>query len=116
MKKIIIAIDSFKGSLTSLQAGEAAAKGIKKIYPECKTIVLPVADGGEGMLDALVKATEGKYIDTVAHSAIMEKTDTRYAVTGDSKTVIIEMAAINGLPSLSSEQRNPMETSTFGTG
>lgn len=61
MKKIIIAIDSFKGCLTSAEAGKAAEKGIKSINPSCHTSVIPIADGGEGLLDVLITATKGKY-------------------------------------------------------
>lgn len=116
MKKVIIAIDSFKGCLTSAEAGEAAEKGIQRIDPSCDTAVIPIADGGEGLLDVLVTATRGKYISLSAHGPLMEKTETHYGLSGDGKTVIIEMAAISGLPLVPAEQRNPMRTTSFGTG
>ena len=71
MKKIIIAIDSFKGCLTSAEAGKAAEKGIKSINPSCHTSVIPIADGGEGLLDVLITATKGKYITLSAHGPLM---------------------------------------------
>lgn len=116
MRKVIIAIDSFKGCLTSLEAGEAAAKGIKSIDPLCNTIVIPIADGGEGLLDVLVTATQGKYISVSAHGPLMETIETHYGISGDGKTAIIEMAAVNGLPLVPADRRNPMLTTTFGTG
>lgn len=116
MKKIIIAIDSFKGCLTSKEAGEAAAKGIKSIDSSCKTLVIPIADGGEGLLDVLVTTTKGKYVSLSAHGPLMDMTETHYGISGNGKTAIIEMAAISGLPLVPPDKRNPMLTTTFGTG
>lgn len=116
MKKVIIAIDSFKGCLTSAEAGEAAASGVKTIFPSCNTLVLPVADGGEGLLDVLVTVLQGKYISLSAHGPRMETIETRYGLSGDGRTALIEMAAISGLPLVPPKKRNPMLTTTFGTG
>lgn len=116
MKKIIIAIDSFKGCLTSAEAGKAAEKGIKSINPSCHTSVIPIADGGEGLLDVLIRATKGKYITLSAHGPLMKMAKTHYGLSGNGRTAIIEMAAISGLPLVPIEQRNPMLTTTFGTG
>ena len=115
MKKIIIAIDSFKGCLTSAEAGKAAEKGIKSINPFCHTSVIPIADGGEGLLDVLIRATKGKYITLSAHGPLMKMAKTHYGLSGNGRTAIIEMAAISGLPLVPIEQRNPMLTTTFGT-
>lgn len=116
MKKIVIAIDSFKGCLTSAEAGEAAAQGVHAACPECRTIVLPVADGGEGMLDVLLAASNGKRITVRAHDPLMQPCDASYGISGDGNTVFIEMAAISGLPLVPADKRNPMKTTTFGTG
>lgn len=116
MKKIIIAIDSFKGCLTSAEAGKAAEKGIKSINPSCHTSVIPIADGGEGLLDVLIRATKGKYITLSAHGPLMKMAKTHYGLSGNGRTAIIEMVAISGLPLVPIEQRNPMLTTTFGTG
>lgn len=116
LQKIIIALDSFKGCLTSAEAGEAAAKGVQAACPECETIVLPVADGGEGMLDALLAASDGTRVELRAHDPLMRPRDTRYGISGDGQTAFIEMAAVSGLPLLASDERNPMLTTTFGTG
>lgn len=116
MKKIVIALDSFKGCLTSAEAGEAAAQGVHAACPECRTIVLPVADGGEGMLDVLLAASNGKRITVRAHDPLMQPCDASYGISGDGNTAFVEMAAISGLPLVPADKRNPMKTTTFGTG
>lgn len=116
MKKTIIAIDSFKGSLTSNEAAQSVAMGIKKVYPDCKIIQIPVADGGEGMLDVIMNVTNGEYIYVKAHDPLMNVIDTRYAVSGDKCTALIEMASISGLTLVPEDKRNPMLTTTYGTG
>ena len=115
-QKIVIAIDSFKGCLTSAEAGEAAAQGVHAACPECQTIVLPVADGGEGMLDVLLAASNGKRITVRAHDPLMQPCDASYGISGDGNTAFVEMAAISGLPLVPADKRNPMKTTTFGTG
>lgn len=116
MKKVIIAIDSFKGSLSSFEAGESAAKGIKRIFPECEVISIPVSDGGEGLTDVLIAATSGKKVVLQAHDPLMNLRQTYYGISGDGKTAFIEMANISGLTLVPLEQRNPMLTTTYGTG
>ncbi|MDR0866734.1 MAG: glycerate kinase [Candidatus Symbiothrix sp.] len=116
MKKVVIALDSFKGCLSSMEAGKAAEEGIKSVYPNCETVCLPVADGGEGILKALLSSTTGTYISVQAHNPLMEVIQTQYGLLGDGKTALIEMAAISGLPLIPAEKRNPMLTTSFGTG
>ncbi len=116
MKKIVIAIDSFKGSLSSLEAGQAASKGVQSVFPSCETTVIPIADGGEGVLQVLTSATKGQYISVHAHDPLMNRIESQYAISGDGKTALIEMAAISGLPLVPENKRNPMLTTTFGTG
>lgn len=116
MKKIILAIDSFKGSLTSTEAATAAMEGIKKVWPETQIKAIPVADGGEGLLNCLVQATDGTFIHLHAHDPIMRQIPTRYGILGDHKTVVIEMAEVNGLTLLSPFERHPLQTSSYGTG
>lgn len=116
MKKVVIAIDSFKGCLTSLEAGQAAAEGVRAVYPDCVVCCLPVADGGEGVSDVLVTAFDGHLRTLQAHGPSMEIRETRYGISGDGRTAFIEMAAISGLPLVAPEQRNPMLTTTLGTG
>lgn len=116
MKKIVLAIDSFKGCLTSAEAEAAAAEGIHAALPECEVIRIPVADGGEGMQDVLIAATHGRSINVQAHGPLMELREARYGISGDGQTAFIEMAAISGLPLVPPEKRNPMLATTFGTG
>jgi glycerate 2-kinase len=114
--KIIIAPDSFKESLSAKQAGEIIAKAIKKIIPKAQTVLFPMADGGEGTVESLVEATNGKLVETSAHDPLMRKRDTFYGILGDKKTAVVEMAAASGLHLLSENQRNPLKTTTYGTG
>ena len=116
MNKVIIAIDSFKGCLTSEEAGIAVMKGIKAIFPDCETLLFPIADGGEGMLDILISATKGKYRTLPAHGPLMEPMQGRYGISGDGQTALVEMATVNGLPLVPEEKRNPMLATTYGTG
>ena len=116
MKKIVVAIDSFKGCLSTLEAGEAAKKGIVSVFPNCDVVVLPVADGGEGVLDVLVKYLGGKYTVLKAHNPLMELIETHYATSADGKTALIEMATISGLTLIPTAGRNPMLTTSYGTG
>ena len=80
MPKIVVAIDSLKGCLTSLEAGEAAAEGVKRACPCCEVSVLPVADGGEGMLEALAGTGGGRLVHLTAHGPLMEERETCYGV------------------------------------
>lgn len=116
MQKIILAIDSYKGCLNSKEVEEAAAEGIHSVLPSCQTICIPVADGGEGILDILIQSTQGNYINIEAKDPLMRPCLTNYGILGDKKNAVIEMARINGLPLLSIEERNPMITNTYGTG
>lgn len=116
MKKIVLAIDSFKGCLSSKEIEQCIAEEIHRILPSCQTVCIPIADGGEGMLDTLIEATQGTFVSTQAHDPLMRIRPTRYGILGDQRTAVIEMAEINGLTTLSPIERNPMETSTYGTG
>ena len=116
MKKVVIAIDSFKGCLPSAEAGKAAAEGIRSVYPECEVICLPIADGGEGMLDVLIMATNGQEVPISAHDPLMRWRNTYYGISENGETAFIEMASISGLPLVPPEKRNPMQTTSYGTG
>ena len=116
MKKIVLAIDSFKGCLSSKEIEQCIAEEIHRILPSCQTVCILIADGGEGMLDTLIEATQGTFVSTQAHDPLMRIRPTRYGILGDQRTAIIEMAEINGLTTLSPIERNPMKTSTYGTG
>lgn len=116
LNKVLIAPDSFKGSLTAMQAARAIEAGIKDIFPDCATVLLPVADGGEGTIDALVSATGGSYVTVTVSDPLMRPVRAVYGVADAGRTAVIEMAAASGLPLLSRFERNPMRTTTYGTG
>ncbi|CAD7287917.1 glycerate kinase [Campylobacter suis] len=110
--RILVAIDSFKGSLSSLEAGNAVKSGIKPLCDE--VIVKPVADGGEGTVEALADALGGKYIDVITQNPLGVKILARYAMAGE--LAIMEMASASGLTLLEKNERNPLKTSTYGFG
>lgn len=114
MKKIVVASDSFKGSLSSVDVALSAEKGVKEVFPACDVVKINVADGGEGTVDAVVEALNGKKVRINVSNPIGAPVEAEYGVAGD--TAIIEMAAASGLPLLTPEQRNPWVTSTYGTG
>ena len=114
--KIILAIDSFKGSLSSADAEKAAAEAILKLSPNNEIVCIPIADGGEGTLSVIMETTEGTWHTLYAHNPCMETIQTQYGISSDRNTAFIEMASISGLPLIRKEQQNPMETSSFGTG
>lgn len=116
MKKIVVAVDSFKGCLTSHEAELAVKEGIRSVFPACEVLLFPIADGGEGILDVVASATKGKYISLFAHNPLMEWEKTRYFIAGDGRTAFIEMAAISGLMKVPPGKRNPLLTTSFGTG
>ncbi|MBQ3137839.1 MAG: glycerate kinase [Clostridia bacterium] len=113
--KALIAIDSFKGSLTSLEAGMAAEKGIKKVYPDAECEVLSVADGGEGTVAALTSALEGKAVTAEVSDPLGRKITCSYTITPDG-TALMEMSAAAGITLLKKEELNPMNTTTYGVG
>ncbi len=113
---ILIAPDSFKDSLSAKQVGEAVQKGILNIPGDWNIRIIPMADGGEGTVEALVDATSGKFLDTEVYNPLMRTILARWGILGDGKTAVIEMAAASGLELLSPDERNPWITSTYGTG
>lgn len=113
--KIVVVLDSFKGSLGSLEAGNAVKEGILKIRPEACVIVKPIADGGEGTTEAIVEACGGNYISLSVHGPLYEKVDAVYGIIPDSKMAIVEMAAAAGI-TLVKDRLNPMHATTYGVG
>ena len=118
MSRIVIACDSFKGSLTSGEAAEAIAEGIRAACPDCGITAIPVADGGEGTLDAVQKAVNGKWMTTQTFDPLMRRTEAPWLMIerDGTKTAVIELASSSGLTLLGQDELNPMMTTTYGTG
>lgn len=114
--KIVIAMDSFKGSLSALQAGQAIAEGIHRVEPEAELHICPMADGGEGTVDAILTATAGQYQTVQASDPLGRQIDCRYGIIPSSKTAVIEMSAAAGITLLTEAERNPRYASTYGVG
>ena len=114
--KIVIAPDSFKESMSALEVAHAIEKGFKKVFPLAEYIKVPMADGGEGTVQSLVDATDGTIIKEVVTGPLGNPVEAFYGISGDKQTAIIEMAAASGLELVPKEQRNPLLTTTKGTG
>lgn len=114
--KFTIAIDSFKGSLSSYEAGLAVKRGILNALPNAEVSVFPIADGGEGTVDALAMACDGEYVEITVHDPLSRPIKASYVFSEKRKLAVIEMSAAAGLPLLSKEERNPMKATTFGVG
>ncbi len=114
--KIVIAPDSFKGSLTALQVAEAMEVGLHRVFPEVAIEKVPMADGGEGTVQSLVDATGGKILTAQVLDPLGNAINAQYGVLGDGLTAVIEMAAASGLTLVSPNKRDPRVTTTYGTG
>jgi len=114
--KIVIAPDSFKGSLSAIEVSDAIERGVKKAMPAAETVKLPMADGGEGTVEALVAATNGHIEKKRVRDPLGDAVEAHYGILGDGRTAVIEMASASGLPLVPPEKRNPLYTTTFGTG
>ena len=113
--KIVIAIDSFKGSLTSLEAGEAVKRAAQKVLPQCDINVFPLADGGEGTASAIAVSRGGKRVCLSVSGPLAQRVEAEYYILKD-KTAVIEMSSAAGLTLVSKEKRNPLNTTTYGVG
>ena len=116
MKKIILAFDSFKGSANSLDIARAAKEAILKECPLCNVTTFPIADGGEGTTEAICTGLNVDKVSCSVHDPLMAPIDVTYGITKDGTTAVLEMAAASGLPLVPDRLRNPMNTSTYGTG
>ncbi|HAS8441085.1 TPA: glycerate kinase [Vibrio vulnificus] len=114
--KIIIAPDSYKESLTAMDVAIAIEKGFKQVLPDAHYVKLPMADGGEGTVQSMVDATGGIIIEHTVTGPLGQRVDGFFGLLGEGKTAVIEMAAASGLHLVSPELRNPLITTTFGTG
>ena len=114
--RVLIAMDSFKGSLSSCEAGCAVADGIKLAYENAQTEVCPMADGGEGTVSAIVFAMGGEMCRVRVHGPLEEYVQAEYGVISEERTAIIEMASAAGITLVDAERRNPLHTTTYGVG
>ena len=114
--KVVVAIDSLKGSLSSLEAGEAIKDGVLKVMPETKVDVRPLADGGEGTVEALALGMGGKLVTAKVTGPLGESVDCIYGILEESKTAIIEMSGAAGITLVPDSKRNPLYTTTYGVG
>ena len=114
--KAVIAIDSLKGSLSSIEAGEAAAEGIRRVNPQAETVVRPLADGGEGTVEALVQGMGGILQTIRVTGPLGEPVDCVYGMIEKTKTAVLEMSGAAGITLVPQEKRNPLYTTTYGVG
>lgn len=114
--KVVIAPDSFKENLTARQVADAVAQGVRRACPDCVCVTVPVADGGEGTVQALVDATGGQLHELEVTGPLGDPVRAGFGLTGDGRTAVIEMAWASGLPLVAPDRRNPLVTTTYGTG
>ncbi len=112
--KTVIAIDSFKGCLNSVEANRAAAEGVRSVCPDAEIVEVPVSDGGEGFLEAFHAAIGGRFVTVPVMDPLMRSISARYLLKG--QTAVLEVAEAIGLMLLSPEERNPMSASSYGVG
>lgn len=113
--KVVVAIDSFKGSLSSFEVGTAVKNGILKVYNDASIVVLPIADGGEGTVDALTKSLNGKLKSVIVSNPLGEKIKATYGIINEN-TAVIEMSSASGITLIPKEKLNPLKTTTYGVG
>jgi len=113
--KVVVAIDSLKGSLTSLEAGNAIKEGILRVW-DAEVIIKPLADGGEGTVDALIEGMNGNAVILEVTGPLKKKVVCKYGILNESKTAVLEMAQAAGITLISKEELNPLDTTTFGLG
>ena len=112
--KVIIAIDSFKGCLTSKEANGAAAEGIRRVYPDAEIVEVPVSDGGEGYMEAFHAAIGGRLVEVTVRDPLMRPITAKYLL--HDETAVIEIAQASGLTLLTNEEHNPLVATSYGTG
>ncbi|KJR45763.1 Glycerate kinase [Desulfosporosinus sp. I2] len=114
--RIVVAPDSFKGSLSSIEVANAMEEGILSVFPDAQVIKVPIADGGEGTTESLVKATRGRFMNNKVIGPLGNLVEACWGILGDEQTAVIEMAAASGLTLIATGERNPLITTTYGTG
>ncbi|MDP3058309.1 MAG: glycerate kinase, partial [bacterium] len=114
--RIVVAPDSFKGSLSAIEVADCIVRAICKVFPEAHISKMPIADGGEGTVDTLVAASGGSLVHSIVQDPLDKQVSACWGILGDGETAVIEMAAASGLTLVPQNERNPSYTSTFGTG
>ncbi|MBR4969021.1 MAG: glycerate kinase [Alistipes sp.] len=114
--KVAIAVDSFKGSLSSREVADAFEQGLRIQLPDCEVVKVTIADGGEGTMEALVETLKGEFVEVEVCDPLHRPIKARYGTIDNGNTAIIDIATASGLPLLKEEERNPLYTSTYGTG
>jgi len=114
--KVVVAIDSLKGSLSSVEAGIAIRQGIYKVKPDAQVIIKPLADGGEGTTDALIEGLGGERIDLTVTGPLKKPVSAYYGYLKESGTAIIEMASASGITLISDHEKDPFSATTYGVG
>ncbi|WLD93818.1 glycerate kinase [Alkalihalobacillus sp. AL-G] len=114
--KIVVAPDSFKGSISAKDICSTVTIGVKRVFPEAIVKEIPLADGGEGTMENMVHASNGTTKQVDVTGPIGKKIKAEYGLLGDNQTVVVEMAQASGLPLLQDHEKDPMKTTTFGTG
>ncbi|MEY2668409.1 MAG: hypothetical protein RJA59_1047, partial [Pseudomonadota bacterium] len=115
-RRVVVAPDSFKGSLSAVQAAEAMERGVRSAWPDAQVVKVPIADGGEGTVEALVTATGGRFETRTVRGPLGRPAEARWGVLGGGRTAVIEMAAASGITLVPEGRRDPRIASTFGTG
>ena len=114
--RIAIAPDSFKGTLSAMEAAEEIERGLRRALPGLETVLVPVADGGEGTVESVADALDGRLVEVDVHDPLGRPRKASLAISGDGTLAVLEMASASGLPLLAPDERNPLKTCTQGTG
>src|SRR5690349_9301284 len=114
--KVVVAPNAFKGTLTATQAAAAIARGVREVFPDAEEIEVPVADGGDGTMEALVSANHGAYRSAEVEGPLGEGIAARFGVIDSGRTAVVELATASGLTLIPPEHRDPRRTSTYGFG
>jgi glycerate kinase len=114
--RILVAPNAFKESLSAIDAARAISKGVRRGLPNARVIEIPIADGGDGTLEAVISGTSGRILKARVMGPLGNRITAEYGITGDGKTAVIEMSRASGLALVPPARRNPMQTTSFGTG
>ena len=114
--RVVAAPDSYKGSLSALAVAEAIERGVRAVFPDAEVVKIPIADGGEGTVEALVAATGGRRELRTVRGPLGDPVSAHWGILGDGETAVIEMAAASGLPLVAPGRRDPRVATTYGTG